>query len=139
MSTTTSKSEYLLLFRGSPYDRASSPQQLQDVLGKFMGWFERLSQEGTLKAGQPLSGEGRTVSGKNGSTVADGPFAESKEAVGGYFIVYADSLDEAVRIAKECPTLGSGVAVEVRPIAAECPAMQHLRGQNAAELEAVGA
>ncbi len=57
---------------------------------------------------------------ENGRTVVDGPFAESKEAIGGYFMVQADTLEEAVAIARECPGLAHGIKVEVRPVAATC-------------------
>jgi hypothetical protein len=53
--------------------------------------------------------------------VADGPFAESKEAIGGYFMLQVGTLDEAVAIAKGCPGLPYGSRVEVRPVAATCP------------------
>jgi hypothetical protein len=53
--------------------------------------------------------------------VADGPFAESKEAIGGYFLLKVDSMDEAVSIAQQCPGLPHGAKVEVRPVLAECP------------------
>jgi hypothetical protein len=103
-----------------------------------MSWFQQLSAAGTLKAGQPLLDDARIVSGKNGRTVADGPFAESKEAVGGYFLIKADSFDEAVAIAQQCPTLEHGSIVEVRPIAAECSKMQRVRDGIAQELAPAG-
>jgi hypothetical protein len=53
--------------------------------------------------------------------VADGPFAESKEAIGGYFLLKVDSIEEAVAIAKDCPGLAYGARVEVRPVAEACP------------------
>ena len=49
-------------------------------MSQFKGWFDRLTEQGTLKAAQPLVREGKIVSGKQGRVVADGPFAESKEA-----------------------------------------------------------
>src|SRR5689334_11985385 len=101
----STKNEYLLLFRGAQWDKGLSPEQLQTTVNKFMGWFQRLQQEGIAKAGHPLERTGRLVSGKNGRNVADGPFAESKEAIGGYFLVLAESLDAAVEIARECPTV----------------------------------
>jgi hypothetical protein len=127
MSTTYATSEYLLLFRGSAWDRSLSPAELQTSVTSFLAWFERLSAEGTLKAGQPLLDEARIVSGKNGRTVADGPFAEAKEAIGGYFLVHAASLDDAVAIAQQCPILEHGAVVEVRPIAADCPTLHRAR------------
>jgi hypothetical protein len=127
MNTTDSTSEYLLLFRGNGWDRSLSPAELQETMSRFMSWFQQLSAAGTLKAGQPLLNDARIVSGKNGRTVADGPFAESKEAVGGYFLVKAANFDEAVAIAQQCPTLEYGAVVEVRPIAVECPTMHRVR------------
>ena len=134
MNTPNSTSEYLLLFRGSGWDRSLSPAELQKTMSNFLAWFERLSADGTLKAGQPLMDDTRIVSGKNGRTVADGPFAESKEAIGGYFLIKAGSLDEAVAIAKQCPMLEHGTSVEVRPIAADCPTLQRVQQRIAEEL-----
>src|SRR5689334_10320452 len=121
MSTETNKSEYLIIFRGTNWDKGLSPEEIQKVTGQFMAWFERLKQEGTVKAGQPLEHEGKVVSGKKGRTVADGPFAESKEAIGGYFLLHVADLDEAVEIAQQCPILEYGSTVEVRPVAERCP------------------
>jgi len=74
------------------------------------------------------------VSGKN-RVVSDGPFAESKEAIGGYFLLDVASLDDAVAIAQECPGLPYGIRVEVRPVAAECPLASELKRE--AEFAAV--
>lgn len=119
MSTQT-PNEYLLLFRGTGWYQQLSPEEIQEVMGRWAAWFERLSHQGKLKSGLPLHHEGKIVSGKNGRSVADGPFAESKEAIGGFFLLKADNFDEAVRIAQECPGLGYGVSVEVRPVAESC-------------------
>jgi len=121
MITPNPTSEYMLLFRGPHWDKGLSAEELQQIMGRVTAWFERLQQQGKVKGGQPLGNEGRTVSGKNGRTVADGPFAESKEAVGGYLVVLVDDLDEAVAIAKTCPTLEYGITIEVRPVLDECP------------------
>ena len=139
MSTTNTSSEYLLLFRGGSWDRSLSPAELQNAMSGFLAWFERLSTEGTLKAGQPLMDDARIVSGKNGRNVADGPFAESKEAVGGYFLIEAASLDAAVAVAQQCPILEHGAEVEVRPIAADCPTLQRVRQQLGEEIVPLGA
>ena len=127
MNPTNSTSEYLLLFRGTDWDRNLSPADLQKTMSGFLAWFERLTAEGTLKAGQPLLDEARIVSGKNGRTVTDGPFTESKEPIGGYFLIKAESFDEAVAIARQCPMLAVGVTVEVRAIATDCPTLQRAR------------
>jgi hypothetical protein len=91
-------------------------------MSQWKTWFDRLSEQGKLKGGQPLEREGKTVSGKKGRVVADGPFVEAKEAIGGYFLLQVDTMDEAVAIAKDCPGLDHGAIVEVRPVAETCPA-----------------
>ena len=121
------QNEYMLLFRGKEWYNGLSPEELQTSMSKFKAWFDRLGEQGKLKGGQPLVREGKTVSGKNGRIVADGPFAESKEAIGGYFLLAVNSLDAAVAIAKDCPGLEHGMSVEVRPVAEECPMMARAR------------
>jgi hypothetical protein len=96
-----------------------------------MAWFEGLKNQGKLKSGHPLYNEGKIVSGKK-RTVADGPFAESKEAVGGYFYLEVASMDEALEIAKQCPGLDHGIVVEVRPVAERCMMIKNAQEQAAA-------
>lgn len=138
MSTSNSTSEYLLLFRGSDWVQTLSPADLQKYLSASMAWFDRLSTEGKVKGGQPLTDERRIVSGKNGRVVSDGPFAESKEVIGGYLLLQMESYDEAVAIAQTCPALEYGSSIEVRPIAAECPSHQHARKLAAQDLAPAG-
>ena len=121
MNNETSN-EYILFFRGNDWTKGLSPEQIQEIVGKWKAWFDRLTEQGKAKAGQPLEPSGKVVSGKGGRVVADGPFAESKEAVGGYFLLTVNSIDEAVAIAKGCPGLDYGAVVEVRPVADMCPA-----------------
>jgi hypothetical protein len=119
---TQPQNEYMLLFRGTHWDKDLSPEEIQKMVTRWYAWFERLMQEGKCKAGHPLEREGKIVSGRKGRTVADGPFAESKEAIGGYFLLQVDDLDEAVEIANQCPGLDYGIDVEVRPVAERCAA-----------------
>ena len=88
-----------------------------------MTWFNRLIAEGRCKGGQSLGMEGKTVAGKL-RNVTDGPYAEAKEAVAGYFLLHVRDMDEALEIAKECPTLGFGTIVEVRPLMVRCHASE---------------
>lgn len=111
---------YMLIFRGTDWHKELSAEEMQQVADQWMAWFKRLTDQGKAIAGSPLEASGRIVSETNGRTVADGPFAESKEAIAGYFLLEVNSLDEAVAIAKECPGLPHGAVVEVRPVAAEC-------------------
>jgi hypothetical protein len=130
MSTQTTTSEHMLLFRGAHWDKDLSPEEIQKIMGQWNAWFERLTLQGKVKSAHPLEREGKLVSGK-GRTIADGPFAESKEAIGGYFLLELDDFNEALEIAKECPTLEYGVTVEVRPVAEQCRHMQRVNEQLA--------
>lgn len=130
------KSDYLLLFRGTNWHKGLSPEEIQKVMSQWMAWFHGLEAEGKLKGGLPLMDEGKLISGANGRSVVDGPFAESKEAIGGYFLISVADLDEAVAIGRQCPGLKYGATVEVRPVAGECAAMQAVRE---AESELAGA
>jgi hypothetical protein len=85
-------------------------------MSRWTAWFERLTNEGQAKLGQPLTNDGKIVSGNKGFAVVDGPFTESKEAVAGYILLRVANLDTATEIAKECPGLDFGMSVEVRPI-----------------------
>lgn len=131
MNTQTTTSEYMLLFRGTHWDKSLSPEELQNVMSQWTVWFDRLTQQGKIKSAHPLMDEGKIVTWKKGQTVADGPFAESKEAIGGYFLLQVSDLDEALEIAKECPVLRYGMTVEVRPVAAMCPHLQKVNKQLA--------
>jgi hypothetical protein len=82
----------------------------------WLTWFKQLEAEGHLKErGHPLEKTGRVVVGKQ-KMVHDGPFAEAKDIVGGYVVVEANDLTEAVELSKGCPILEVGGSVEVRPI-----------------------
>ena len=119
--------EYLLLFRGKEWWNGLSAEELRTTMEQIKGWFDQLEASGKLKAAQPLAREGAVVSGRNGTIVADGPFAESKEVIGGYLLLQVDSLNEAIAIACSCPTLKFDMQAEVRPIAGECPSMAYAR------------
>jgi hypothetical protein len=121
------KNEYLLLFRGKEWWNGLSPEELRTTMEQVKGWFDRLEASGKLKAAQPLAREGALVSGRSGTIIADGPFAESKEVIGGYVLLQMSSSDEAIAVAQSCPTLKYGMQVEVRPVAEECPSMAHAR------------
>jgi hypothetical protein len=118
--STQPTSEYMLLFRGNDWHKGLSPEEIQEVVKQMYAWLERLTAEGKAKAGKPLFPEGKIVSQKKGRSVADGPFAESKEAIAGFFLLEVGSLEEAAEIAKEFPGLNYGATVEVRPVAPAC-------------------
>jgi hypothetical protein len=118
---TEKQNEFMLIFRNTDWHKGLSPEEIQNVASQWMAWFKRLTEQGKAASGRPLEPKGKIVSGKGGRVVADGPFAESKEAIGGYFLLTVNSLDEAVAIAKECPGLAYGAKVEVRPAMDQCP------------------
>jgi hypothetical protein len=108
--------DYLFLFRGGDAAMSKmSPEQLQQNMGKWMSWIEQLSKAGSFKAGEPLGQGGRVIRGKK-QVVTDGPYAESKDLVGGYLIVKAASLAKATEIARGCPIFESDGSVEIRDI-----------------------
>jgi len=117
----------MLIFRGTDWYKGLSPEQMQQVADRWMAWFNNLKDEGKCITGNPLEREGKIV-GKN-RVVSDGPFAESKETIGGYFLLKVSSLDDAVAIAQQCPGLPFGIRVEVRPVAGECPMAAEVRNE----------
>jgi hypothetical protein len=112
-------SEYGYLYRST--DEASraamgSPEQMQKSMQAWMAWMKTLADKGHIKnQGHPLERSGRLVRGKQ-KTVTDGPYAESKDIVGGFTLIEAKDIDEAVRLSLGCPILEGGGVVEVRPI-----------------------
>ena len=117
-TTTQDPSTFMLLLRGGISNRDLSPEQLQRQIERYLNWIEKLRRDGHFVAGEPLAETGSVLSGKDGQTVTDGPFTESKEEVGGYFIIRARDLEAAVELSKGCPIFGNGGTVEVRPIEA---------------------
>ena len=115
MSKTPPTSEYLLLSRGQ-WDRDKSPQEIQAAIDDFYAWYEQLVAQGRFKPGQRLATGGKLVSR---SGVTDGPFAEAKELIGGYWFIVATSLQEAAAIAALNPCLACGLNYEIRPIESE--------------------
>ena len=111
-------SEFLYLYRLSPDSlrEMDSPQKMEERLKKWTAWFKDLEAENHIKnPGHPLATSGAVVKDKRG-TVTDGPYAESKDIVGGYTLVEARDLAQATELAAGCPILEGGGLVEVRPI-----------------------
>ncbi len=117
-----STGEHLLLIRGTHWNSSLSPADLQRVMTDFYGWVEGLQEKGLLRGAQPLMEEGKLVTGPQ-TIVTDGVFAESKEAIAGYFLLAVADTAEAVALAQACPILAHGAQIEVRPIADLCRPM----------------
>jgi hypothetical protein len=106
-------SEYLFVYRTCTPLEGASPEQMQQIMQKWMTWMQGLMQKGHLKdRGHPLESKGKVV--KSGA-VTDGPYAE-KDLVGGYSLIEARDLAEAAELSKGCPIHERGGFVEVRPI-----------------------
>jgi hypothetical protein len=106
--------DFILLLRrpvGPP--PALSPEQAAAMTKDYVGW----RAEGRLKAGEKLTNDGRVMTAAAGRTVTtDGPYAESKELLGGFYVIAAQDYDEACRLAEGCPHLKYGGNIEIRQI-----------------------
>jgi|SRR5688572_30099489 hypothetical protein len=122
METDTATAPYLLLFRNSgPETHAHlTGDEREDLMKRWNSWYDSLAVKGKAIGGSPLEEKTRVLSGPQGSRVTDGPFAEAKEAIGGYVILLADSFEEATKMAQEHPGLTHGLVIEVRPMAQHC-------------------
>jgi hypothetical protein len=130
------RSPFLLLFRNTGADnyRHLSPDQRQEVVQRWNAWFEGLVAQGKATEGQPLEDATRIVAGPGGSRVTDGPFPESKEAIGGYVKLMVRDLEEATAIARLHPGLEYGLVVEVRAMTPDCHLGVNTKPDGAAEL-----
>ena len=107
-------SEFTYLFRGGM--APGSPELTQQRMQKWVAWMKELGEKGHLKnPGNPLEPTGMVGKG-NQKTVTDGPYAETKDIVGGYIVVDARDIGHAVEISKGCPIFEAGGSVEVRPV-----------------------
>jgi hypothetical protein len=121
--------EHLILVGSTHWNHGMSPSELQRVMTDFYAWVEGLNTSGILPGAQPLMEEGKLVSG---SSVTDGVFAESKEAIAGYFLLAVDTMEAALEIAKACPILAHGAQIEVRSIADLCRPMAEVKATDLA-------
>jgi hypothetical protein len=109
--------EFMLIFRHEDGQKVASPEQMQIWMKQTMDWIGGIAAQNKFSGGNGLPFEDSRVVGHN-NVVTNGPFGEIKETIGGYIVVKAESVDEAVEFAKGCPVLqGEGNTVEVRKIA----------------------
>ena len=109
--------EFVLIMRHEDGKKLASPEQMQIWMKQTMDWIGGIAAQNKFVAGTGLPFEDARVVRPN-NVVTNGPFGEIKETIGGYIIVKADSVDEAVEFAKGCPVLqGDGNSMEVRKIA----------------------
>jgi hypothetical protein len=107
--------DFMFIFRGATEQYEFSAEEMQQHMQKWFSWVDELKAKNIYVSGEPLLPEGKTVKGAK-ALVTDGPFAESKELVGGFFIIKAASLEEAAELAKGCPDLPLDGSVEIREV-----------------------
>jgi hypothetical protein len=107
--------EFLFLFRSDSTEMQKlSPDEMQAQMGRWSVWLNKLSEQGRYLGGDRLSREEAKVVGDFGNVVTDGPFVEAKELVGGYILINAENMTEAVEISKGCPIYHIKGLVEIR-------------------------
>lgn len=111
--------KFMLLLHEDPSAFADlSPSDIQQAIEEYVAWRVGLTEEGRVVGGDKLTDDGgRVLTGTDGDLrVVDGPFAEAKEVIGGYFMVRAADYDEAVEISRTCPHLRYGGRIELRQV-----------------------
>lgn len=112
-------SQYLMILHDSTTAMAAiSPAEMQAIVERYMRWSAKLGEAGHLRGGNKLrDGSGRHLSGFGGKMVIrDGPFTEAKEIIGGYFLIEAESYEQAVALSADCPHLELGGRIELREV-----------------------
>ena len=108
--------EFMMIFTGADYaDLGLSPEELQNRMGKWFSWGDKMEKAGVLRGGNALTPNIRRVSGQD-RTVTDLTSAEVKEIVGGYYLVEAKDFDQVQKIAQDFPDYDLGGTVEIREI-----------------------
>src|ERR1041385_2047987 len=111
--------QFLYLYRmtdAARQENMGSPERAQQSMQRWMAWMNELDKKGHLKdRGQPLERTGKVVRGQQ-QTGTDAPCTETKDLVGGFPLVEARDIDQAVELSRGCPILEGGGSVEVRPV-----------------------
>ena len=111
--------KFMLLLHDNPSGFADvSPEQMQKVIEKYQAWGKRLREQGLIHGSHKLKDEpGKVMRSKDGQIrVTDGPYSESKEILGGFYIIEADDYAQAIERSRDCPHLSYGGTVEVRQV-----------------------
>lgn len=108
--------DFMLLFRGGMDFKTATPEQMQTAMQNWRAWTEQLVKAGRyVNDGNRLKPEGAVISGKKKGLI-DGPYTEGKEMVGGFRIIRARDLADAIEAAKDCPIFENNGLVEVREV-----------------------
>lgn len=110
-------SQFILFIRGGDPDELRTPEEIQQSIARYRSWAGALTQQNKLVSAFKLKDDGgRIMSGSNGQIALDGPFAETKETIGGYFVIEAADYAEVTQLAHGCPVFANGGVLEVRQI-----------------------
>ena len=108
--------DFMLIFIGENYsDMGLSPEEMQTRMGRWMSWQEKMEKQGILKGGNALHSTIKRVSGPE-RTVIDRTSTETKELIGGYYVVQAEDFEGAIQVAQDFPDYDLGGTVEIREV-----------------------
>ena len=109
--------QYVLMLRDKGTYDSMSAEELQKIFGRFRTWSDKLRAQGKITGGQKLKDRAGRVMRRNGAkdAVTDGPFAEAKELVSGYWLWQVSSMEEAIEWLRRSP-FGPGAELEIRPV-----------------------
>jgi hypothetical protein len=110
--------QYMLLLYDDPSQwKTMSPADMQKAIQKFVAWREKIHSQNVLVGSHKLADDpGKVMRGKGQVRVTDGPYSETKEVLGGYFLIEAPNYNAAVDLARDCPGLEYGGTIEVREV-----------------------
>ena len=106
--------KFVILLKPADFSNYS-PDEMQKIVEKYLAWSNQLREKGLYLAGEELSEHGRVLR-VDGARIVDGPFAETKESIGGFWMIETDSMEKAVEITRSCPHLDYKGEVEVREV-----------------------
>jgi hypothetical protein len=105
--------QYLLLLHDDNIPDLS-PEEMQKLIEDYGAWAGEMAEKGHLLSGEELIPKPVSIKMKNKQIVIDGPYTESKEGIGGFFIIQASTMEEAVNLTKSCPHIGYGGRIVIR-------------------------
>lgn len=108
--------QFILLLRGGNNDETLDEAAMMQAIQAYRQWAQDLREAGKLVDAFKLKDGARVMQKRDGKIQVDGPFAETKESIGGYYQIYAETYDAAIKIAEACPIFEEGGTVEIRQI-----------------------
>jgi len=106
--------DFMMIFRSEHRVERATPEEMQAQVKTWQDWIGGIAAQDKFVATNALGVEGKVVRANN--VITDGPYVEIKEMVGGYIIVKAENLEDAIKLSEGCPTLSYGGSVEVRDV-----------------------